>query len=149
MSLISDITRTSATVLLLASAAVADDAAERHVSLQCDAQDRAHDMGPMCEALGEALAAAVTGYAFKVMEGSSGVSKADEPPAEAALTLHFTERGRADSWLSGQLSWSSADGRKGDSPVLEYSVMDRQLNAEDLASFAQQLIRSANIPKHF
>lgn len=61
---------------------------------------------------------------------------------QADLTIRYVAKHQAKDWQSGHLSWQLADGRTGDGPVIEYSVMDRTLNSDDMTPFAQQLVRS-------
>ena len=65
----------------------------------------------------------------------------------ADLAVRYVAKHQAKDWLSGQLIWLSADGRTGDGPIIEYSVMDRQLNSDDMTPFALQLVRATEFPQ--
>lgn len=139
MTPLNSIASNSAIILLLASTSAADTGAQRRIALHCDGTDPAQ----MCGAMADALSESFTGYTIETVEAPQTGN------AQVAMTLHYAELKRTDSWLSAQISWRSADGQEGNSPAIEYSVMDRQLAAEDLNVFARQLVRLSNIPTQF
>ncbi len=103
------------------------------VQLQCSRTLRQ----PLCEALANGLLQKFPGAA---------VTAADEQQASPDLTLRFVEQTQSVDWISGSLAWQHSDGRSGQGPVIEQSVMDGQLTADDLADYAAQLVQHTEFP---
>ena len=78
------------------------------------------------------------------------VSGSVQPPLSqqphTGLTIRYQEQTRTKSWLSGQLIWQENTDLPVEGPVIEFSVMDRDLQPKDMTSFAEALIRAADLP---
>lgn len=133
MPILRNIATTSATLMLLVTGATAQAEAVRYVQLRCSAQPQQ----AMCDALRQALIEVWPSYQFSV---------ADAEDAKAAVIIQYEEQSRADTWVSGLLTWSTPEGDTGTGPTIEQTVMDGMLTTDDLARFARALVQSTEIP---
>lgn len=123
----------SAAIWLLVTGSAALGSPAQTIELQCGDAMRQ----PLCDALAGSLRQRFPGAA---------VSTADGQKAGSGLTLRYVGQAQAADWISGYLAWQHSDGRTGQGPVLEQSVMDGQLTADSLADFAGQLVRHTEFP---
>ncbi|NRB18045.1 MAG: hypothetical protein HRU33_10895 [Rhodobacteraceae bacterium] len=131
MAPLKNIAKVSSVAMLVATGAAAMGNNAPLILLRCEQQT------PICLALLQALSAEWQDHR---------ISLSADPDAQAGLTIRYVEKHRAQDWLSGYLSWQSADGQSGTGPVIEYSVMDRALTPGDLTPYAVQLVRSTALP---
>jgi len=125
----------SAAAVLLSSGTSLAASDPASITLECNVAQ----LDTLCPALTQALEAKFSDLAqFSLTEQ---VGRAD-------LAIQYVAKHLSTDWLSGQLTWQSADGRSGAGPVIEYSVMDRQLNPDDMTPFALQLVRATEFPKN-
>ncbi|UWQ74251.1 hypothetical protein [Leisingera sp. M658] len=99
------------------------------VQLQCSGSLQQ----PLCDALADGLRQKFPGAA---------VTAADGQQAGPDLTFRFVEQNQSADWISGWLAWRHSDGRSGQGPVIEQSVMDGQLSGDTLADYAGQLVQN-------
>ncbi|WP_027245574.1 hypothetical protein [Leisingera daeponensis] len=92
---------------------------------------------PLCDALADALSQRFPGAAVSAADGQTG-------PAD--LTLRYVGQSQAADWISGFLEWQHRDGRSGQGPAIEQSVMDGQLTADSIADFAGHLVGQTEFP---
>jgi len=123
----------SAAVWLLVTGSAALGSPVQTIQLQCSEALRQ----PLCAALASALLGRFPGAA---------VSAADGTGAKADLTFRYVGQNHSADWVSGFLAWQHSDGRSGQGPVIEHSVMDAQLTPDSLADFAGQLVRHTEFP---
>lgn len=103
------------------------------VQLHCPPQMQA----PLCAALAASLRQRFAG---------AEVTIAPKHEGSAALALEYVPQHQEQSWISGALAWRHPDGRTGQGPVLELSVMDGPLTDASLEDFAGQLVRHTEFP---
>ncbi len=106
------------------------------VVLQCDVQTHPQ----ICSALAEALQQKLPDQSLVVVDPADAL----EPPAPA-LTIRYREQNRTQNWLVGQLIWQVQQEPPVTGPALELSVMDKNLQGIDLASFAEALIQISGL----
>ncbi|KIC21855.1 hypothetical protein [Leisingera sp. ANG-Vp] len=123
----------SAAVWLLVTGSTALANSGHTIQLQCDAPLRQ----PLCEALTVELQGRFP---------SAAVTAADSFGTGPDLTLRYVGQARSADWVSGYLAWQHSDGRNGQGPVIEHSVMDGQLTPDSLSDFAGQLVRHTEFP---
>lgn len=133
MANIKHIAKVSSVAMLLSAGTSIADGSPPHVIVQCDAVEQAS----VCDALVQALHAKWPDHIVSLSSGSE---------AEADLTVRYVEKHRAEDWVSGSLNWQGADGASGEGPVIEFAIMDRTLKPDDLAPYAQQLVRLTKFP---
>ncbi|WP_152615721.1 hypothetical protein [Leisingera sp. ANG-M1] len=123
----------SAAIWLLVSGSAVLASPEQTIQLQCGAPLQQ----PLCAALAGELNSRFPG---------SEVTSADEPASSPGLTLRYVGQNQSPDWISGYLAWQHRDGRNGQGPVIEHSVMDGKLTPDSLADFAVQLVRHTEFP---
>ncbi len=106
------------------------------VVLQCDVQTHPQ----ICSALAEALRQRLPDQSLVIVDPADAL----EPPAPA-LTIRYREQNRTQDWLVGQLIWQVQQEPPVTGPALELSVMDKNLQGIDLASFAEALIQISGL----
>lgn len=106
------------------------------VVLQCDVQTHPQ----ICSALAEALQQKLPDQSLVIVDPADAL----EPPAPA-LTIRYREQNRTQDWLVGQLIWQVQQEPPVTGPALELSVMDKNLQGIDLASFAEALIQISGL----
>lgn len=106
------------------------------VVLQCDVQTHPQ----ICSALAEALQQKLPDQSLVIVDPADAL----EPPAPA-LTIRYREQNRTQDWLVGQLIWQVQQEPPVTGPTLELSVMDKNLQGIDLASFAEALIQISGL----
>lgn len=111
------------------------------VLFQCDFEQHPS----ICKALVEALKS-------KAPELDLTVTEVSDPSATemanhfSGLTLRYHEQSRAKDRLSGQLVWQDQEGQPVDGPLLELSIMDSNLEGQNLTPFAHALIEVSDLP---
>lgn len=112
------------------------------IELQCDTERQPS----LCAELAKALTAMSPGRDITIspVSGSLQTSLSQQP--HKGLTIRYQEQTRRDSWLSGQLIWQENTDQPVEGPVIEFSVMDRDLQPKDMTSFAKALIRASDLP---
>jgi len=123
----------SAAIWLIVTGSAALGAPVQTIELQCGGALQQ----PLCDALAADLRQKFPGAAVAAADGRNG---------GADLTLRYVGQAQAADWISGSLSWRHSDGRTGEGPVIEQSVMDGQLTADSIADFAGQLVRHTEFP---
>lgn len=123
----------SAAVWLLVTGSAALSSPAQMIQLQCAETLQQ----PLCTALANELQNRFPGAA---------VAAAEEPGANADLTFRYVGQAQSADWIAGFLAWQHSDGRNGQGPVIEQSVMDGQLTSRSLADFAVQLVRHTEFP---
>lgn len=123
----------SAAAWLLVTGSAAFGSAAQSIELHCG-----HFLQqPLCEALASELQAKFPGAA---------VAAAEQTGAKADLIFRYVGQAEHPDWISGYLAWQHSDGRSGQGPVIEHTVMDGQLTPDSLADFAGQLVRHTEFP---
>jgi hypothetical protein len=112
------------------------------IQLQCNAEQQPS----LCAALAKALTARTPGreVSTSAVPKTSEAALAQDP--QTGLTVRYQEKTRTASWLSGQLFWQVKTGAPVEGPVVEFSVMDRDLQPDDMVPFADALIRASDLP---
>ncbi|AHD03170.1 hypothetical protein [Leisingera methylohalidivorans] len=128
-----DLSSCSSAIQLLITGTAVSGSPLRIVQLQCSGSLQL----PLCEALANGLQKTFP---------DAAITAADRQQAGADLTLRFVEQSQAADWVSGSLAWQHSDGRSGQGPVIEQSVMDGPLTADDLSDFAGQLLQHTELP---
>ncbi|UWQ53343.1 hypothetical protein [Leisingera caerulea] len=123
----------SAVIWLLVTGSAALGGPVQTIQLQCGKALQQ----PLCDALAGALSERFPGAEMSAADGQAG-------PAD--LTLRYVGQSRAADWISGYLEWQHRDGRTGQSPAIEQSVMDGQLTADSIADFAGHLVGQTKFP---
>lgn len=131
------LSRTAASSVLLATgaSALAGSAAPDPLYLVCSVSD-----APICQALSQELVRRDKARPVVVL------SDDDPVPETAPVIVRFIQDRRRTDMLSGHLSWYGPRIDPGTGPTLELSVMDGFLTDHMIAGFAQQLLKSSNLP---
>ena len=66
---------------------------------------------------------------------------------QTGLTLRDQERPRTERWRSGLPICQVETGHPVTGPGVKFSLMDRDLQPPDMASFADTLIRASDLPQ--
>ena len=123
----------SAIAWLLISGSSAFGPAAPAIQLHCTAQMQA----PLCAALTASLQQRFPDADVSVVDGHNGA---------VGLTLRYLPQHQEQTWMSGSLTWRHSDGRHGEGPVIEHSVMDGSLTHASLEDFAGQLVQHTEFP---
>lgn len=129
-------TRCSAEIRLPVTSTAPPASSAHIVQLQCGANLQ----GPLCAALSDKLHSHIGGAKVDVTVAKT---------TAADLTVTYMEQNRARDWISGALAWRHRDGRSGQGPVIEHSVMDGTLTAQTLVDYAEQLVMHTEFPLQF
>jgi hypothetical protein len=95
---------------------------------------------PMCKALNDVLKRAAKGRDIRLLSEDAPASDPHH------MTIRFVKNAQSEDSLSGYLLWQAAGEAPETGPTLEISVMDAVLTEKILNSFAEQLLKSSNIP---
>lgn len=130
----------SATLLLAAGTPALAGNAKTHVSAPIHFICEGAPEAPVCKALADVLIKAAKGRDVRLL--SEDASAADPHH----MTIRFVQNVQRDDSLAGYLLWQAAGGALETGPTLEISVMDAVLTEKILSTFAEQLLKSSNIP---
>ena len=133
MSSFGTLSSSSVAVWLIVTGTCVTGSPAQSIQLHCSAPLQQ----PLCEALAGSM---------RQEFPDAAVTKATGQDGEATLTLRYVPQGQTKDWISGYLAWQHRDGRQGQGPVIELSVMDTQMSKDILADFASQLVRHSELP---
>ncbi|MCD9149956.1 hypothetical protein [Pseudophaeobacter flagellatus] len=108
------------------------------ILFQCDTSDQP----VICAALADALREKSPNLALMHVEATAPFAA----PTKGQVTIRYLEKTRDDARLSGHLVWQDQTGQQTQGPVLEFTVMDRNLETANLAPYAHALIKASDLP---
>ena len=141
LRMFANLTASSAASLLLAAgtpslAGNAKTHADAPIHFICDGAPEA----PVCKALTDVLTQAAKGRDVRLLPEGASISDPHH------MMIRFVQNTQSEDSLSGYLLWQTAGGAPETGPTLEVSVMDAVLTEKILSTFAEQLLKSSNIP---